>query len=623
MRKEWALISLALLLMLALPGSAQASHGKSLRYGGGGQGTVLFDGTLHAGKGYVCNDCHLQLFVTKKQARIRMGDHFTDTSCFKCHDNKTAPRDCATCHRKVPSNYLSSSDAMGVMQTTPLPDSADREVILSGKMGATAQSRACLSCHSDPELKAHTERGKGLKLLIAPDMYQSATHGNISCATCHLGTEAETSFTQVPHKILRPTPATCQTCHSVRLSGQIQEFSQSAHAKKQPDKITCASCHDPHAIVKNPVNEPYRLAAASLNKQCLACHDNPERFRQISGRELVATGMAHSFLVKWDKHEESVRCVECHTPVVGYQPHNVQERALSLRDCSLCHIPTDSLVFARADMKEGGHVEAFKSSYIPATRSNAGLDQLGMYGLLTIAGLLLLHGLGRALGKSHGPTGKIVSEYLYPGFVRLCHGINALLFLVLAWTGLGIRFESLPLTLGLEAGTKIHNVSGILLSANFMVYIVLYLVTGQIRQFFPRLDGLGSRLSLQTRYYLYGIFKGEAHPFATTSDNRFNPLQQLTYLLVFVVGMPLLILSGMLLLFADTASPDVTRGCLAWFHYLIAICFVFFLIGHVYLGSTGVTSSSLFRSMITGLHERKQEVEKEQEQETTESDNKE
>ena len=96
-------VALALALMFLLAVQVEASERKTLRYGGGGQGAVVFDGRMHAGKGYVCNDCHLQLFFTAKQAMIRKDDHFGETLCFKCHNNETAPRDCVTCHRKTGS----------------------------------------------------------------------------------------------------------------------------------------------------------------------------------------------------------------------------------------------------------------------------------------------------------------------------------------------------------------------------------------------------------------------------------------------------------------------------------------------------------------------------------------
>jgi phosphate transport system substrate-binding protein len=71
-----------------------------LLYGGAGQGTVIFDGRTHAASGLSCNDCHLELFVTRKRALITRADHEQGSACFACHDGRRAFSDCGGCHRK-------------------------------------------------------------------------------------------------------------------------------------------------------------------------------------------------------------------------------------------------------------------------------------------------------------------------------------------------------------------------------------------------------------------------------------------------------------------------------------------------------------------------------------------
>ena len=107
-----AYVVLALIPTLFLAAQAGASERKTLRYGGGGQGTVVFDGPRHASKGFVCNDCHLSLFETAQRARIAFQDHFRATSCFVCHNQVNASRDCGSCHRKFDSAPLSVTFAM-------------------------------------------------------------------------------------------------------------------------------------------------------------------------------------------------------------------------------------------------------------------------------------------------------------------------------------------------------------------------------------------------------------------------------------------------------------------------------------------------------------------------------
>jgi phosphate transport system substrate-binding protein len=75
--------------------------GKTLSYRGGGEGKVAFDGRTHAGKGFVCNDCHLELFPTRKKGFITMDGHEKGNGCFTCHNGVKAFKECTACHRKL------------------------------------------------------------------------------------------------------------------------------------------------------------------------------------------------------------------------------------------------------------------------------------------------------------------------------------------------------------------------------------------------------------------------------------------------------------------------------------------------------------------------------------------
>ena len=110
--------TIAAALLGAFAFAAPASdQGVTLVYGGGGEGKVVFDGRLHAGKGYTCNDCHkafgptgARLFDTHRTALIDKAAHKSGTQCFACHDGKKATKDCDACHRE---NTAGNKDAAG------------------------------------------------------------------------------------------------------------------------------------------------------------------------------------------------------------------------------------------------------------------------------------------------------------------------------------------------------------------------------------------------------------------------------------------------------------------------------------------------------------------------------
>ncbi len=202
---------------------------------------------------------------------------------------------------------------------------------------------------------------------------------------------------------------------------------------------------------------------------------------------------------------------------------------------------------------------------------------------------------------------KIKKIYLYPFWLRFWHWFNALLFLLLIVTGLSLHYSD-PKSgvIPFRVSVVIHNISGILLSLNYLFFLIKSIITKNYKHYLPQLKGLWRRISLQLRFYLVGIFIGEPHPFEPSPQSKFNPLQQLTYLFIMALFMPLVIVSGYLLMFPETA-PDEFLGMggvwpMALLHTIVGFILSIFMFVHIYLGTTGKTIGELFKSMITGWH---------------------
>jgi len=199
-----------------------------------------------------------------------------------------------------------------------------------------------------------------------------------------------------------------------------------------------------------------------------------------------------------------------------------------------------------------------------------------------------------------------MSETLaYPRWLRWWHWTNAVLFVTSLVTGLRIHYSGFHLPpFGFRADMLIHNSSGILLTLSFFVYLYGNLRLGNGRFYRIALADFHPGLVRQARYYLYGIFRGEPHPFPHSGDRKFNPMQKLGYLKIMYVLFPILAVTGWALLLPDRLPertlgiPGITLWALV--HTYLGFFFSLFLVVHVYLGTTGATPTEYFRLMWSG-----------------------
>jgi len=153
----------------------------------------------------------------------------------------------------------------------------------------------------------------------------------------------------------------------------------------------------------------------------------------------------------------------------------------------------------------------------------------------------------------------------------------------------------------------LHNVFGFILIGNAFLGLFYYVTTGAIQQYVPSRKGFVADVRAQAEYYMGGIFRNEPHPAKKTPERRLNPLQQLTYLALLNVLLPLQIAGG-LLMWGASQWPQVALAVgglpvLAAVHTLGSWLFLSFLVGHLYLITTGHTPLSNLEAMATGYEE--------------------
>ncbi len=187
--------------------------------------------------------------------------------------------------------------------------------------------------------------------------------------------------------------------------------------------------------------------------------------------------------------------------------------------------------------------------------------------------------------------------YIFTRFERLWHWIQAVLIIGMLITGFEIH-GSYHL-LGFEQAHRVHTTAVWAFIGLWVFAMFWHLTTGEWRQYIPTMKNIDKIV----RFYSVGIFKGEPHPFKPTRERKHNPMQAQTYLGVTVVVTPLIWLSGLAYLFYNelgAAGFRIDLGMIATVHTVGAFLMLAFLIGHIYLGTTGHTPMAHFRAMVTG-----------------------
>ena len=202
-------------------------------------------------------------------------------------------------------------------------------------------------------------------------------------------------------------------------------------------------------------------------------------------------------------------------------------------------------------------------------------------------------------------SGKI---YLYPMWVRLWHGLNALLILFLIITGISMQYSSPEQPfIRFDLAVSIHNFCGMLLTANYLVFIIGNIITPNGKYYRITLKGMIDRLIKQFIYYTIGIFKHEKPPFPVTKESKFNPLQQFTYVVAMYFLVPIVFVTGWALLYPEIVLTKFFGGSGLkindFVHVIIGFFVSFFMIIHIYFCTIGATFVSNFKSMISGFHE--------------------
>lgn len=323
--------------------------------------------------------------------------------------------------------------------------------------------------------------------------------------------------------------------------------------------------------------------------------------------------------------------------------HNVAHNDWVTKDCRTCHSEDSRLAqtFLLSTNTPGGATPTFVAGgpvaltgdilvgedgalqlqpktedaglYVLGHNAVAIIDWLGIFMFLGVLLGVTVHGgmryfAARRMAKEgvvHEP--EVQEVYMYDVYERLWHWLQTIAILLLIFTGLIIHEPDKFGIFSFSYVVQVHNILAAILVINAALSLFYHLVSGEIQQYLPRPRGFFDQAFVQAKFYLGGIFRGEAHPFEKTRQTKLNPLQQVTYFGILNVLLPLQIITGALMWGAQR-WPDIAATLgglpfLAPFHTLIAWTFASFIVMHVYLTTTGHSPLANIKAMMLGWDE--------------------
>ena len=513
-----------------------------------------------------------------------------------------------------------------------------------GPLAAEVNNSQCLSCHSDSDIHAVTSDNAGAKLFIAEEAYQESVHATVPCVACHQSEQGNAGFEVLPHTQTTVATNSCESCHGLVQHKITDAWKNSVHISKTEkdgkNKFSCESCHDAHTMQSSVITKPTVQQVASSNALCTDCHTRAVEYQALSGgKKVTEQDLTHASIPNAALHLGSLRCIDCHAGSNDLTLHNIVPAKESV-SCNQCHSDESILVqrrhftpteqnIAGSRLNQGlfddkslqeklnslGGIPAqqeiqwvngslFNNSYLIGANGDVRLDRAIMWLAAALLIMLALHGLLRLLISKTQSGGQWHKTYLYTLPVRIWHWLNALCFILLLVSGIAMHFSQGELV----TWADLHNITGLTLCAVWVLFIAINLL-GNGHHYVVKLNGLLGGLLRQTRYYLFGIFRGEAHPEHPSAQSKFNPLQQLGYVGVMYLMVPLLIVTGLLMLYPEY-TPEIVFGLpgkqlVAYSHYLLASVSLLFLLVHLYLCTTGDSLSALLKGMLDGYHRHK------------------
>lgn len=583
-----------------------------------------------------------------KQSHTRAWDVHAErlVRCVDCHRSPNHPAYCENAPVSGPSHlrFKSRGMAIGEFLRRPSHDFSARSSAIDSTTGRPVDpKRRCESCHDS----------EGIHDWLP---YWKRHMAVISCEVCHIAAISAPTHRQIDWTVVTPEGEPRILCRGI----------EGEKAPPTPDRLIDGFQPVllprpelgggqrllPHNMISSwywaegdgatpvpteMVRDAY-LSEGAYHPEILAALD------QNDDRQLDESELRLDTASKVESVKRRLESLGLDNPrIVGeVRPygihHSVTRGEPVTRDCRLCHAGDSRLSapFTLASYMPGGVVPGLVGDtdvgqsgelmmgddgillYEPST-SSAGLyvighdsqlwvTSIGIFAVILVLIGIFIHGGRRIQAHRRRETeeqqGRLKEIYIYTRYERFWHWLQAVAIIILILTGLELHIPDSFALFGFGNAVSIHSTLGFIVVINALFAAFYHFASGEIRQYLPEPKGFFSQAIHQARYYVRGIFRNERHPFEKTPERKLNPLQQITYLVILNILLPLQVLTGVAIWGAQR-WPDLVTGVggltiLAPIHTLGAWMFAAFLLMHIYLTTTGHSPMANMRAMIAG-----------------------
>jgi formate dehydrogenase gamma subunit len=430
------------------------------------------------------------------------------------------------------------------------------------KMAGTAHANvACSQCHTKheeyphpanvpkPECRScHKDAGDDFAHGVHGMALAKGNEGAPECSTCHNSAHEVAP----PHTVefRKTVPDTCGMCHS-EITAQFQKSVHgTAVAKGDLNAAVCSDCHGEHKILsKTAPDSP--VFGNNIRETCAQCHGNVALARRygIPSDRLTTFDASFHGLAARGRVQTVANCASCHG-IHNILPSTDETSMIHQKNlpetCGSCHPGAGqrfSLGRIHVTEADGPPVMAWvRWFYLTAIPLTIGFMLIHNFGDW-MRKLLRFHRAGPA-SRAMVPSGEL---RMYP-FERMSHALLASSFIVLAWSGLALRYPdqwwAAPLMFGEEVRRNVHRVAAVVMMIVSLMHVASLIFNRKLREHWQEM--------IPRRRDIPDAMKGTAYNIGLTKEKPKLPhhgyIEKAEYWAV-VWGTAVMVITGLMLWF--------------------------------------------------------------------------